>query len=934
MLTLSLSRRDIAFSVLLALLPSCLPSISSPDAADDEALRRRRCGDGMCNYNETCSSCPRDCGACASSAPDLADPPPPPDMTMVAPADMAQVISTNGKYVNNSGNPACSDSSSFGSASHPWCTITYGVSQLQAGGTLYVRQGTYTDYLNIGGPAGTAAQPTVISAYPGDTVVLNGSGVDSGRVKILQTSYIDFEGFTITNYNQGLYVESADHITVRNVTIYHVGQEGLRVHDNASYVTIDSCTIHDTGTWMYNGEGLYIGTGDSSSTGNDNTNHVTIQNSTIYNTTDEGIELKPGTHDCVVDGNVIYNANNSGNSYGAGGGAIEVDEEGTYNKWSSNPNHVIRANTVYNTVIGIRAGIGGQYYNNVVWGASETGILINNNDGDSYTRYVYHNTIDMPAGTALTNSGGTAVIKNNIGPTTTNNLATSAAFYVNQAAHDYHLGKGAAPINAGVATSVTTDKDGHTRDSIPDIGAYEFGGATTCTPNNAAACTSLTCGNATNNCGQTISCGTCASGQTCQSGSCVTTVTSSGHTISAADCSQNAVATAVNAAANGDTVLVPASTNPCTWTTPALHTPALSITKAITLRGAGIGQTVIYDNTGTGSGEDVIDVGSNARVTGFTFADSRTTADYKAGLAASGSNWRIDNCRFESAAGIEARGTGVIDHSLFVKSEINTWGSQDGDTYPGDASWNSPLTLGTGNAIYIETNTFEFGTSPGDGAFDSYAGTRLVFRHNTVNGTYVGSHGLDSGGLRSTFSVEIYENHFNVTTDWYTVYNSRGGTTVMFNNTATGPYHNFGLLQSFRSCTSSCFQNGGSQCATWGNICDGTNPIDGNRPGMNGYPCLEQIGRTTGQTLAPVFNWGNQLNGAVAKTGGDGSCANSILDVVENRDFFNLTVNDTVTQDSSTGTYSATYTGDNGAQKQWTYEPYTYPHPLVTAQGN
>ena len=115
----------------------------------------------------------------------------------------------------------------------------------------------------------------------------------------------------------------------------------------------------------------------------DNTHNITIQGCTIYNTADEGIELKGGTYNMIVESNTIYSANLPQNSYGVGGGAIEVDEEGTYNYWPSNPNQVVGGNTVYNTVIGIRGGTGGTYYNNVVYGCSSYGMLINNSGGQS-----------------------------------------------------------------------------------------------------------------------------------------------------------------------------------------------------------------------------------------------------------------------------------------------------------------------------------------------------------------------------------------------------------------------------------------------------------------------------------------------------------------------------------------------------------------------
>jgi hypothetical protein len=386
-------------------------------------------------------------------------------------------LPTDGKYVNNSGSPACSDAPTSGSSTHPWCTISYGLGQIAAGQTLVVRQGTYTETLYISGPSGTAAQPTVIRTYPGDTVTLVGPGVDGGRTKIAGASHMVFDGFTMTNFNQGLFVESSTDISIRNCTIHHVGQQGLTIHNDSSQVTVDGCAIHDTRQWHYNGEGIYIGTGDSAPL--DNTHDVTVKNTLIYNTTDEGIELKIGTHDCVLDGNTIYRAN-LGSDWSQNGpsvGAIEVNQAiGSYQHYASNPNHVVRNNVIHDVITAIRAGTGSSVYNNVIWNiGAGYGVYVDNLSGDSYTRFVGHNTIDTSPTNAVYRAGGAVDLKNNIGPATSPNLVFGASYFVNALGHDYHLVAGSAPINAGVATIVTTDKDGNPRDGSPDVGAYEYG---------------------------------------------------------------------------------------------------------------------------------------------------------------------------------------------------------------------------------------------------------------------------------------------------------------------------------------------------------------------------------------------------------------------------------------------------------------------------
>src|SRR5437773_163065 len=82
-------------------------------------------------------------------------------------------------------------------------------------------------------------------------------------LRIAYCRYVLFDGFEITNFNQGIYVESADHVSVRNTVVHDVGQEGIRVRLGASFITFDHCTVHDTRQRQYNGEGFYIGTSDA-----------------------------------------------------------------------------------------------------------------------------------------------------------------------------------------------------------------------------------------------------------------------------------------------------------------------------------------------------------------------------------------------------------------------------------------------------------------------------------------------------------------------------------------------------------------------------------------------------------------------------------------------------------------------------------------------
>jgi hypothetical protein len=374
-----------------------------------------------------------------------------------------------------------SDTGGNGSINSPWATVDYATSKMSGGDFLYIRGGVYSQIFDIYGPSGSSSYPTTVEAYPGETPIFNANNVSGGAHTLDGLNWFIMNGLTIMSNNIGLvigYGGSCSNIVFSNMTINDIGQQGLQVENDSYNILIVSNTISNTGLWIYNGEGMYLGQGDAQGI-MDNTHNVTVSNCIIYNTKDEGIELKPGTHDFTIVNNTIYTANLAQDPYGAGGGAIEVDEEGTYNYWSANPNHIVHNNLVYNTPIGIRAGNGGEYYNNIVYSVTLNGILINNNDNDSYSRYVYNNTVDASTSIAIVNNGATASILNNIGPTGTYNLATSNAYFVNEATHNYNLVAGSAPIQAGtnLFNMVQTDFSGNARPASGpfDIGAYQYG---------------------------------------------------------------------------------------------------------------------------------------------------------------------------------------------------------------------------------------------------------------------------------------------------------------------------------------------------------------------------------------------------------------------------------------------------------------------------
>jgi hypothetical protein len=385
-------------------------------------------------------------------------------------------------YVDNSGSPPCSNSSSGGPQSRPWCTINYAVGRAGPGDIVYVKNGTYREDVYIRGKNGGANYIT-FQNYPGHSPVIRGKGVDSGRNKIVDSSFIRFIGFTITNIQQGIFVESSNNVILQNLKVYNVGQEAIHIKLNSSFVTLQDSVIHDTRKWKFNGEGVYIGTSSSQQPNSppyDNTHDILVKNNTIYNTGDECIEAKEGTYNVTIDANTMFDCLLDPGITSPSWGGIEVMEHEHH--YGSNPNHVIKNNVIRMAKTGIGVHTGATVLNNVIYGqtANFRGISIDNADSDDYLRRIYHNTIDLPSSRAVVSSGGAQVdIRNNIGPSSKHNVAAQDAYFVGKAAGDYRLAPGSAPIDAGVDLMATVgeDIDGGSRSNNPppDLGAYEFG---------------------------------------------------------------------------------------------------------------------------------------------------------------------------------------------------------------------------------------------------------------------------------------------------------------------------------------------------------------------------------------------------------------------------------------------------------------------------
>jgi parallel beta-helix repeat protein len=209
------------------------------------------------------------------------------------------------------------------SADAPLATLQAAANLVKPGDTVLVMNGTYkgTDNGKVVEitTSGTASAPITFQAAPGQTPVIDNTGAWNGIS--IQASYIVINGFTVVggaaNYNLNQAMAGYDtgssalngngisitpsskvplpnHITIENSTVYNEGGGGIYT-EGADYVQILNNVVHDNAHWSaYGNSGISVST--SANLDNNAGPHIVISGNTAYN----NAQMVP-----TVGGNVI-----------------------------------------------------------------------------------------------------------------------------------------------------------------------------------------------------------------------------------------------------------------------------------------------------------------------------------------------------------------------------------------------------------------------------------------------------------------------------------------------------------------------------------------------------------------------------------------------------------------------------------------------------
>jgi Bacterial Ig-like domain (group 3)/Protein of unknown function (DUF1565) len=235
-----------------------------------------------------------------------------------------------------------------GSIDSPWLTIQHAANLVSAGATVYIFAGIYNESVNFPS-SGTASAPITFQSYPGQTAVIDGTGVPvngtQGLINIVGSrSYITIAGFEIRHYTTSSEnnVPSGVWITGSGTSVQILNN---RVHDITTKAEANGNAfgIAVYGTWkkpitqlVISGNEVYdLRTGESESVNVDgNVTYFKITNNLVHDNDNIGIDaigyegVGPVGYDEAmygeISGNTVYNISGitnpgEGNGYDADG---------------------------------------------------------------------------------------------------------------------------------------------------------------------------------------------------------------------------------------------------------------------------------------------------------------------------------------------------------------------------------------------------------------------------------------------------------------------------------------------------------------------------------------------------------------------------------------------------------------------------------------
>jgi len=132
-----------------------------------------------------------------------------------------------------------------GTFESPWKTIQFAVNNVAAGDTVLIRKGIYKESIYTKNNGDSIEGFIVFSAYPGEKVVIDGSGVTLGTTGFsILNDYVKLQDIEIENWNTGIWIGGAAYTEISNCTV-HDAAFGIGAGDGAHDFTLNSVIIYN-----------------------------------------------------------------------------------------------------------------------------------------------------------------------------------------------------------------------------------------------------------------------------------------------------------------------------------------------------------------------------------------------------------------------------------------------------------------------------------------------------------------------------------------------------------------------------------------------------------------------------------------------------------------------------------------------------------------
>jgi hypothetical protein len=176
------------------------------------------------------------------------------------------LMPTEADYYVDQNHPQASDDNP-GSLDLPFLTIQHAANIMVAGDTTYIRAGIYYEHVYSTRPGNEIDGNIVFAAYPGESPVIDGTGVDiSNNGVAIEHSYISLINLKVRNWlHTGIWIISAGFVEITGCEVYYV-QDGMAFTDGAHDFIVSQSVAHHfvllgfdaspdsaTGTFSYNG---------------------------------------------------------------------------------------------------------------------------------------------------------------------------------------------------------------------------------------------------------------------------------------------------------------------------------------------------------------------------------------------------------------------------------------------------------------------------------------------------------------------------------------------------------------------------------------------------------------------------------------------------------------------------------------------------------